>query len=916
MTPVEYVLDPRFEVIGCAVRDPDLGPTRFLDDTQLRIYLATLPEKVVIVSHNALFDMVVLAWHYGYVPTLMADTMGMARAMLGHRLRSLSLDSVVAFLKLGVKGKTVLKVQGMTRADIIAAGFYNEYAEYSCMDADLCFGIYQWAIANGFPPHELLVMDTVLRCAVMPRFVLNQTALAEHLHNVQQAKADLFDRCGLASRDDLMSNDRFARVLMDLGVDPPTKISPATGKETYAFARTDAEFMDLEEHPNPTVQALISARLGIKSTLEETRTERFIAISRLQWGDGQQGLLPVPLRYSGAHTHRLSGDWKLNCMHPDVEILTPAGWQRVEDWQSTTPVMQWWPDGGMTFDTSAGKVSRAETELVWFDAPFVKGGFTKDHRMVSLRRGAAVETTAGWIAEHSGLDNIPVAGVYPGGTSPLAEDQVRLLVALAADGSSIYESGPRNKGAPRASVKTNGWQWGFHKSRKADRLRGLLVICGVKFNEWSNGVRTNFTIRQSETPSWLKKGFGLWCLTLSGKSMDALLDELVHWDGFRNSRSGSPTFCTSVSEQAKWVQTIAHIRGRPATTRAYTKAGKDHHYVYFRKSRLSSIAGNQKKILPYSGMVYCPQVESTYVIARYGAGIFITGNCQNLPARGNNKLRSAIEAPPGYKVLAVDSSQIEARMAAVFCGAWEMVDQFDNKEDVYSTFASGVFGVQVHKSTHPVERFVGKTGILGLQYGLGWPKFQGTVAMQSKQQLGQEVLLTDDVAAKTVNTYRRRYFQIPAMWKVLERMLPLMTQDSLHTYLGPLLFTKEAITLPSGLKLHYHNLHCDEHGQWRFEYGGKWKYIYGGKMLENIIQALARICIMDAAVRIRLWADREGIPIWLNLQVHDELVYVVPDELVEIVDAKVEEEMNRRPSWAPRLPLASEAGFGRSFGDT
>lgn len=599
MTPVQYVLDPRFAVIGCAVRD-ERG-CRFLSDEELREYLAGLPAKVTILSHNALFDMCVLAWWYGYVPTLMVDTMGMARAMLSYRLRSLSLDSVAMALGLGVKGKTVHKVMGMTLADIKAQGIYPEYAEYSCNDAELCYAIYRRLVADGFPPREIFVMDTVLRACVLPRFTLNSNLLAEHLLATQQAKADLLARTGLEDRSQLMSNDMFAEVLRRLGVEPPTKISLTTGKETYAFAKTDADFIELEEHPNPDVQALVAARVGIKSTIEETRTQRLLSIAALDWGGGQRGLLPVPLRYSGAHTHRLSGDWKLNL--------------------------------------------------------------------------------------------------------------------------------------------------------------------------------------------------------------------------------------------------------------------------------------------------------------------------QNLPSRGNNKLRSAIEAPPGHKVLARDSSQIEARMAAWLCGATEMVQQFANKEDVYSTFASAVFGYDVNKKDHPVERFVGKTGILGLQYGLGWPKFQGTVAMQSKAQLGQEVLLTDEQASKTVQTYRTRYNAIPRMWRTLESLLPHMT-GTFHHVIGPLTFERRAVLLPSGLKLFYHNLHCDENGQWRFEYAGKPKYIYGGKLLENITQALARIVIMDAAVAVRLWADREGIPIWMNLQVHDELVYVVPDELVDIVDAKLAEEMDRRPSWAPDLPLASEMGLGGSFGDT
>lgn len=188
--------------------------------------------------------------------------------------------------------------------------------------------------------------------------------------------------------------------------------------------------------------------------------------------------------------------------------------------------------------------------------------------------------------------------------------------------------------------------------------------------------------------------------------------------------------------------------------------------------------------------------------------------------------------------------------------------------------------------------------------------------MQSKAQLGQEIALTDEQAAKIVATYRTRYHAIPRMWRFLESLLPQMTRRDFQQQVGPVVFEYQAIRLPNGLRLRYHNLRCDDTGQWSFDYGGKTKYIYGGKMLENITQALARICIMDAALRVRLWADREGIPVWLNLQVHDELVYVVPDELVELVDAKVAEEMNRRPRWAPGLPLDSEGGLGQSFGDT
>ena len=102
-----------------------------------------------------------------------------------------------------------------------------------------------------------------------------------------------------------MSNAKFASLLEGLGVKPPTKISPTTGKETFAFAKTDEDFKALSDHEDPQVQSFVSARLGNKSTLEETRTQRFIDISK-------RGLLPVPVKYYAAHTGRWRGDDKIN----------------------------------------------------------------------------------------------------------------------------------------------------------------------------------------------------------------------------------------------------------------------------------------------------------------------------------------------------------------------------------------------------------------------------------------------------------------------------------------------------------------------------------------------------------------------------------------------------------------------------
>jgi DNA polymerase len=102
-----------------------------------------------------------------------------------------------------------------------------------------------------------------------------------------------------------MSNDKFAELLKKLGVEPPVKISAKTGKEAWAFAKTDEAFKELANHPDPRVQILVGARLGNKTTLEETRTQRFIDIAK-------RGCMPVPLKYYAAHTGRWGGDDKVN----------------------------------------------------------------------------------------------------------------------------------------------------------------------------------------------------------------------------------------------------------------------------------------------------------------------------------------------------------------------------------------------------------------------------------------------------------------------------------------------------------------------------------------------------------------------------------------------------------------------------
>lgn len=326
MTPVEYILDPRFEVIMLSVKRPGKEPVVLMGDKIRQFFQILDPNDTIVITYNSLFDMCICAWHYNFIPKLMVDAMGMARAAHGHVLRSVALAVVAPYLGVGHKGHEVVKMQGLHLTDIVAQGLLEPYMAYCGQDSILCEGIFDKIMSSGFPTRELLAMHEVLMMAVHPQFQINGPELAAHLEDIIADKANLLAKSNLVYNDkgkcpELMSNPKFAELLIGLGVDPPMKISPTTGKETYAFSKADQEFTDLEEHHNLDVQALVAARLGHKSTIEETRTQRFLSISQLQWPKAylkwrglpaDAVLAPMPLRYSAAHTHRLGGDWKLN----------------------------------------------------------------------------------------------------------------------------------------------------------------------------------------------------------------------------------------------------------------------------------------------------------------------------------------------------------------------------------------------------------------------------------------------------------------------------------------------------------------------------------------------------------------------------------------------------------------------------
>lgn len=308
ITTEEYIRSPEFETIGVAVKRNDEPTVWFSGDyaeTKKWLRQWDIPNSAVC-AQNAHFDMAILNWVYGLRPARILDTLSMANVLHGVN-ESCSLSNLAKLYNIGEKGTEVLNALGKRRLDFTPDELVS-YGEYCKNDVDLTHTLMHFMVPQ-FPKKELKLIDLTVRMFTEPKLTVDKNILSKALHQMgvdrRSLMLNLMKELGVKSEEtlqkQLMSNEKFALLLKENGVEPPKKISPTTGKETFAFAKTDEEFTALEDHPNPTIQALFAARMGFKSTIGISRTEAFLGIS-------ERGTFPFPLKYSGASvTHRWSG---------------------------------------------------------------------------------------------------------------------------------------------------------------------------------------------------------------------------------------------------------------------------------------------------------------------------------------------------------------------------------------------------------------------------------------------------------------------------------------------------------------------------------------------------------------------------------------------------------------------------------
>lgn len=302
MTTEEYVRDHEFKAHGVGIKIND-KPARYYYGHQIEQILSVIPwDQAYLLCHHAQFDGAILAWRYGIVPKFYLDTVSMAQALHNHVPASLAY--LGEYLDVGTKGKELMTVKDkwvLNEEEQAVLGGYCALNEDS--DVNLTYRIFQ-KLKVGYPAAELETIDDTIRMFTQPSLIINAEPLRPAYEQELKRKADLVAATG-RTKGEFTSNEKFANLLRERGVQPPMKLSETTGKPTYAFAKSDEEFLALEFHQDPIVQAYVKARLGVKTSIVETRIKRFMEIAT-------RGTLPCYLKSNSAHTKRWGGGDKSN----------------------------------------------------------------------------------------------------------------------------------------------------------------------------------------------------------------------------------------------------------------------------------------------------------------------------------------------------------------------------------------------------------------------------------------------------------------------------------------------------------------------------------------------------------------------------------------------------------------------------
>lgn len=885
MTTEEYIRHDLFEVIGVSVKVDD-HPVEWFSGTKesTHHFLKQFPwEESVALAHNTMFDGAILSWIFDIHPKILADTMSMARPLHGHEVGG-SLKKLVLHYGVGEKGDEVIKAMGKRRVDFTPEEL-AAYGSYCCNDTELTYKLFH-CMVNGFPKTELKLIDLTLKMFTEPVLQLDALLLEEHLHEVKTRKEELLARllptqpntpeereAALGTiRDGLMSNPKFAEVLMSLGVEPPVKTSPRTGKEAYAFAKTDPGLLALQEHPSLEVQAVVSARLGVKSTIEETRTQRFLDIAN-------RGALPIPLRYFAAHTSRWGGTDQIN-----LQNLPSRGENAGKLKSAILP-----PPGHVIIDSDSAQIEARI--LAWLSGQEdLVEAFRRREDVYSIMASAIYCKPVGEISKQERFVGKTV-----------------ILGCLGADTKVLTNVGwkPIIKVKP-TDLLWDGQEWVTHQGVIQKGEKEMLEHWGVNitpdheiltehgWREWSEVV-TSPTLSQSAIAkalslSWIGNSTRTrWVNPQGGTRLsDATVDGKVKLTDIISRKIAQPDVILAQS----WLQPIpARDIGGMRILSLMKQLGLG--------SSIGFLAQFQDAIQKVAKFTLT-MVGGGFTYSRVGVKTVGRSFGTSLISPGGTTLKMI---STGYTTIKGTSREICA--LSVGNKTSKTGGPSKGSKQKLMTYDIAFCGP---RNRFTIATTAGPLIVHNCGYGTGAKKLQETL-----KRATPSIDLSLEACRHIVNTYRNTYRQIPALWAQGDICLAAAIDGQTAPFGrdGVIKLAFGMFHTPLGIPLRYPGLR-----RWRTPDGvtkllytsktGKTD-IWGGKLTENLVQHLARIIIGLQLIRI---AKRYRVV----MTVHDAIACVARAEEAQEAQAYVEECMRWVPEWAEGLPLNCESGVGANYG--
>ena len=339
MGPIEYVRNEKFTPQLCAFTLSNGSccvDCSVVEHERLRTTFENLDtHDVAWCGHNMHgFDSLILSEFFDFHPQKIYDTIAMMRWTGLSRVCRESHAVLTEFLGNGNKAAGTVVSDHKQWPDDFTPEERAFFIQYCKDDAGQCYQNAQDMLPY-MTPDALRFMSITARMATEPSFVLDEDLLLEYLSDLDaaadKARQELMSMFSFQTNADMLaalrSADKFADMLRSLGVEPPLKESAAKTKTkreklqlaadagrpgaaeelenmqpvmTYAFSKTDVDFVLMQDHPDPRVALLVRTRLQLNSSIDRSRAETLLKFARMHKP------LPIMLGAWLAHTGRYS----------------------------------------------------------------------------------------------------------------------------------------------------------------------------------------------------------------------------------------------------------------------------------------------------------------------------------------------------------------------------------------------------------------------------------------------------------------------------------------------------------------------------------------------------------------------------------------------------------------------------------